>query len=121
MGELVAAIDIGTSKICIAYGYTYHNKKLIVKDIAMENCNGLRKGVIIDTEMTSMTIKKVVSVLEERNNIKLGSVYANITGGHIRILNSSQTMQIDQKSREVSKEDIKKTLALEGYFCEALL
>lgn len=108
LGELVAAIDIGTSKICIAHGYTDHNNKLIVKDIAMEQCNGLRKGVIIDTELTSMTIKKVLSILEERNNVRIRSVYANITGGHIRILNSSQTIRIDQKSREVTREDIEK-------------
>jgi cell division protein FtsA len=108
LGELVVSIDIGTSKICVAYGKIDENNQLLIQDIAMEGCSGLRKGVIVDTEMTSSTIRKVINRLEDKNNIKIRSAYTNITGGHIRILNSSQTVQTDPKSREVSKEDIKK-------------
>lgn len=111
LGELVAAIDIGTSKICAAYGRTDQNNQIIIDDLAMESCNGLRKGVIVDTDLTSATIKKVISTLEQRNNINLRSVYANITGGHIRIINQTQAIGFEEKSREVTREDIKKLYA----------
>jgi len=111
LGETVVAIDIGTSKICAAYGKTDENRHLRIEDIVMESCTGLRKGVIVDTDLTSATIRKAVNRLETKNDIRIGSVYANITGGHIRVINSTQSIQIDQKSREVTIDDIRKAYA----------
>lgn len=69
---------------------------------------GLRKGVVINIESTVDSISKAIAQAEAMAGTTISSVYAAISGSHIRGLNSHGIVGI--KNREVSQLDIDRVI-----------
>lgn len=109
MSNIVASIDIGTSKVCIAIG-EINNGRLQIIGLGKSSCEGVRKGVVVDIESTSKAILNAVEQAENMADIKIDSVYANIPGGYCNIINNKGIIAVSGDNREINIDDVKRVL-----------
>lgn len=106
-GELIVGLDIGTTKVCVVAGEV-KEEGLEFVGIGFHPSQGIREGVVINVEGTVQSIKKAVEDAEMMANFRISSVYAGISGSHIKSFNSHGVIGI--KEREVTSRDINKVI-----------
>ena len=105
--NLVVGLDIGTTKVCALVGEMEEDSMNII-GIGSHPSRGLRKGVVINIESTVDAIKKSVEEAELMGGCNITSVYAGISGAHIKGLNSRGIVAV--KDREVKTTDVKRVV-----------
>jgi cell division protein FtsA len=101
--ELIAGLDIGTTKVCCIVGERTHEGVDII-GIGTTESRGLRKGVVINIDATVESISHAIEEAELMAGVEISTVYAGIAGGHIRGFNSNGIVAI--KDREVRETDL---------------
>jgi cell division protein FtsA len=104
---LVVGLDIGTTKICTVVGEVVEGEVNII-GLGTHPSKGLRKGVVINIESTVQSIKKAVEEAELMAGSHITSVYAGISGGHIKGINSHGVIAV--KNREIGPNDVKRVI-----------
>jgi len=104
----IVGLDIGTSQIRVLVGQSDREGKPNIIGVGSSPSRGLRKGVVINIEATVQSIAEAVEQAETMAGIEIHSVYAGISGAHIRGLNSNGVVGI--KNKEVSAFDIEKVI-----------
>jgi len=105
--NMVVGLDIGTTKICAIVAEMEDDRRNII-GIGSHPSRGLRKGVVVNIESTVSGIKKAVEEAELMGGCNITSVYAGISGAHIKGLNSRGIVAI--KDREVGAADVKRVV-----------
>lgn len=100
----IAAIDIGTTKICVLIASINQQGKIEVIGIGQHPSYGLKKGVIVNIGLTVDSIKQAVKEAEAEAGVKIYQAAVGISGGHIQSFNSTGVVAI--KDRDVTQEDI---------------
>ncbi len=106
--DIVAAIDIGTTKICVLIGSKDSSGKLELIGIGHHPSFGLKKGVVVDISKTVDSIKAAIKKAESMAGVKIETVTVGISGGHIRSFNSKGIVAI--KNTDVSQDDIDRVI-----------
>ncbi len=107
MSELVAALDIGTSKV-VALVAEIGEAGIRVIGFGEQLSHGLRKGMVVDIDATTASIAAAVKEAAAMANCKLTQVYVGIAGSHIRSLNSSG--MVAMKESEVTAADMERVI-----------
>lgn len=81
--ELVAAVDIGTSRIRSAIGRFTTDGKLEILAFAESPTQGVRNGVVVNIDETATSICMAVNMLERELNLSVKKIYAGISGQKI--------------------------------------
>jgi len=81
--ELVAAIDIGTSKCRAVIGRLTSDGKLEILTYSEGVSRGIRNGVVVNIDETAASIRSVVSTLERELNVRVKKIIAGISGQKI--------------------------------------
>ncbi len=110
MGNIIVGIDIGTSKVSTVIGQVGNTGELEVLGHGMEQCNGIKKGVIVDIESTCSSIKSAVQKAETAAGLKISSAYVSINGVHTSIIKSRGRLAISNENREITRKDVDKVL-----------
>ncbi len=105
---LIVGLDIGTSKIVAIVGELKEDGTVEVVGLGSHPSRGLKRGVVVDIESTEQSIQRAIGEAELMSGCEINSVYAGITGNHIRSLNSRGVVGI--KDREVSEGDVDRVL-----------
>jgi len=103
--NLIAAIDIGTTKIVALVGRKNLNGTLEVLGIETVPSTGVKRGVVLNIDETMNAIADVVNRIQYRLNYKLTDVYVGIAGQHIRSLHNRGYRYIDN-SHEIKQPDV---------------
>jgi cell division protein FtsA len=106
--SLVVGLDVGTSKIVAIVGESQPDGSVEVIGLGSHPSSGLRRGVVVDMASTEQAIQRAVEEAELMAGCEIHSVYAGISGSHIRSLNSDGTVAI--KDKEVSESDVDRVL-----------
>ena len=106
--SLVVGLDVGTSKIVAIVGESQPDGSVEVIGLGSHPSTGLRRGVVVDMASTEQAIQRAVEEAELMAGCEIHSVFAGITGSHIRGLNSDGTVAI--KDKEVSEGDLDRVL-----------
>jgi cell division protein FtsA len=106
--NVIAGLDIGTTKICCIIGEINDQGELDVIGIGSHPSKGLRKGVVINIESTVESIKTAVEEAELMSGSEIDSVYVGIAGGHIKGFNSHGVLAV--KDREICEADINRVI-----------
>ncbi|MGH7411075.1 MAG: cell division protein FtsA [Candidatus Methylomirabilis sp.] len=108
-GEIVTGLDIGTTKICVIVAEVTENGVEII-GCGTSPSRGLRKGVVVNIDVTVDSIKHAVEAAEAMAAVSLDSAFVGIAGGHIKGLNSRGVIAISAKSHEVTQADIDRVI-----------
>lgn len=106
----IAAIDIGTTKICVIVARIHEDDSIEVLGIAKAPSQGLKKGVVVDIAQTTRSLRIALTQAQLMSGITIDSVIIGVSGGHIKSQNSTGIIPI--KRGVVSDADL--THALEA-------
>jgi cell division protein FtsA len=105
--EIIVGLDIGTTKIaCIAGEVTEDGVDII--GIGTAPSKGLRRGYVVNIDATVSSIQQAVDEAENMAGCEISSVYAAISGAHVRGLNSHGIVAV--KDKEVRESDIARVI-----------
>lgn len=82
-GQTIAALDIGTSKICCFIGEISDGGRLSVQGVSNHASQGIRAGVVVDMDAAQRTIMKAVHAAEQMAERRITSVVVALNGAHI--------------------------------------
>src|SRR3990172_7407574 len=108
--QVIAGLDVGTTKICCVIADASSAGGLDIVGIGVSPSRGLRKGVVVNIDSTVEAIKQAVAEAEQMAGIEIATVVAGGAGGHIRGVNSRALVALSGKHREVSRTDIDRAL-----------
>ncbi len=103
--NLIAAIDIGTTKIVAVVGRKTEEGDLELLGMESVPSTGVKRGVVLNIEETTAAIQSVLTKVEQNLNIKLEKVYVGIAGQHIRSMQNKVSRYITGSS-EITQADI---------------
>ena len=105
---LLVGLDIGTSKVTAIVGEYGTGETVEVIGIGTAASKGLKRGVVVDIESTVQSIQRAIEEAELMAGCEIRSVFASISGSHIRSLNSQGVVAI--RDKEVMDGDIERVL-----------
>lgn len=105
----VAAIDVGTTKVCTIMADTVGNS-LRILGVGVAPSRGLQKGLVVNFEEAKASIRESIKKAEQSASYKLESAYVGITGRHISSVNNKAVIAITRNDRMVHPSDLKRVL-----------
>lgn len=105
--NIVAGLDIGTTKVCAIVG-EITDAGIDIIGFGSAPSRGLRKGVVINISATVESIRQAIEEAELMAGCEVSTVYAGIAGGHIRGFNSHGIVAV--KDGEISQADISRVI-----------
>lgn len=107
--KLIAAIDIGTTKVVAVAGRKYPDGHVQVLGVEKAQSTGVKRGVILNIDETVSAIKQAVSGLEARLDIRIAEVFVGMAGYSMKSLTNRCYRFIDPND-EISTFDLEQLL-----------
>ncbi|MHA7833799.1 MAG: cell division protein FtsA, partial [Algiphilus sp.] len=101
--NLLVGIDIGTSKVAVIVGEVQDDGSMEIVGHGEAPSKGLSRGVVVDIEATTNAIRRAVEEAELMAGCRVQTVYAGISGSHVRAVNSQGIVAV--RNREVTETD----------------
>ncbi len=108
--DVVVAVDIGTTKVCVVAGVQNEHGKLEILGLGRVPCDGVIRGVVSNIEKTVKAIREAVQIVERQIKAKIKIVHVGIAGQHIKSLHHHGILTRDNAHDEISQEDIDKLI-----------
>ena len=106
--QLVAAIDIGTTKIVAIVGRVNENQRLEVLGMSKTTSKGVKRGVVLNIEETVNAIETTVKEARISSGIQFKDVFVGIAGQHIKSVRNRGYINRDSYEDEITRKDIQK-------------
>ncbi|MEL7118450.1 MAG: cell division protein FtsA [Bacteroidota bacterium] len=106
--EIVAALDIGTTKVCAIVGRKNEYGKLEILGVGKVQSDGVLRGVVSNIEKTVNAISEAVAIARRNSGVDFDHVHVGIAGQHIKSLQHRGILVRDYNDMEIGKEDINK-------------
>lgn len=104
----VVGLDVGTTKICAIIGEVNAEGMVDIIGVGTSPSRGLRRGVVVNIDQTVASIRKAVDDAELMAGVQADAVFAGISGGHIKGINSHGVIAI--KNREVTAVEVARVI-----------
>lgn len=106
--KIVAAIDIGTTKICAIVARRNDQGKLEVLGLGKADSLGVTRGVISNIDKTVEAIQNAVDQAKRRSGIDIKHVYVGIAGQHVKSSGHKGSLMRNYADGEISKADVRR-------------
>jgi len=106
----VVGLDIGTKKVTALIGEITEDRKVEVIGIGSADSKGLRKGVVVNLDITSSAIKKAQEEAELMAGVSIHAAFVGISGAHIKSFNSRGVIAVSGKNREITRDDVRRVI-----------
>lgn len=107
--KLIAAIDIGTTKVVAVVGRKYADGQIEVLGVEKALSTGVKRGVILNIEETVNAIRQAVAGLESRLNLKMPEVYVGMAGYSMKSL-ANRCYKFIDPNEEITSFDLDQLL-----------
>lgn len=108
--NFLVGLDIGTKKTVAIIGEITEEQKVEIIGIGVAESKGIRKGVVVNLDLTIAAIKRAQEEAELMAGVEIESAYVGISGSHIKSFNSRGVVAVSGKNREISREDIRRVI-----------
>jgi len=109
--NVVASIDVGTTKICTILADVSDNEAPRVVGVGIAPSKGLHKGLVVNINEARESIRDSVRKAEQSSNYRVESAYVGVTGRHVASMNNRGVVAITRNDRVVRPDDLKRVLA----------
>ncbi|HYB08753.1 MAG TPA: cell division protein FtsA [Alphaproteobacteria bacterium] len=109
---LVAALDVGTTKVCCFVAQIGGEGNIRVVGIGHQKSRGLRAGAIIDMDAAEESIRGAVHAAEQMAEETIREVFVNLTCG--TPLSQTVAVEVSIAGHEVGDTDLRRVLG-QGY------
>jgi cell division protein FtsA len=110
--EFIAAIDIGTTKVCTFIGSVKKNNLIEIKGFGTAECKGIKKGLVVDINEATKSILSSIGMAEKATNMFIDSAYIGVTGKHVSFLNNWTEINVSSPGKVIRKADVDKLIGL---------
>jgi cell division protein FtsA len=111
MKKILAAIDVGTTKICTIIGSLDSGGNVQVLGVGLVPSHGMHKGMVVNVEEAKESVTESIRRAEQASGLKVESAYIGVTGRHISSINSHGVVAIPRNDRLVRHDDLKRVLS----------
>jgi len=109
--KIIAAIDIGSSKIATIVGVkSADSEDIRVIGFHSAASKGVKKGLIVDIDQIAMAVEESVEKTERMAGHKINQVFVSVGGPHISSLNSHGVVAISNPQSEIVEEDVNRAV-----------
>jgi cell division protein FtsA len=108
--DRIAAVDVGTTKVCTVMAEMRDNESLRVVGVGITPSHGLHKGLVVNINEARESIRRSVKMAEQTAGRRLESAYVGVTGRHISSVNNRGSVSITRNNQVVSPADLKRVL-----------
>ena len=108
--NIIAVVDIGTTKIVALVGEMDKEGRIYVIGHGESPAEGLRRGVVVDMEKTVASIQKAVKDAALVSGTEIDRVTVGIAGEHIRSINSHGVVAVNRSDNEITSADVKRAI-----------
>lgn len=105
-GKIVAAVDIGTTKIVSLVGRMNEHGRLEILGISQTASKGVKRGVVLNIEETVNAIQTTAREAMEQSGIKFKEVFVGIAGQHIKSVKNRGYINRVSYEDEITREDL---------------
>ncbi len=109
-GELICALDVGTTKICALIAELDAEDSLRVIGAARVPSQGLRRGVVVNAKEATAAIGQAVQTAEQIAGQRMQPVMLGISGAHINAISSKGAVAVGRNGRNITVEDTLRAL-----------
>lgn len=104
--EIVAGLDIGTTKIACIVGRKNELGKLEIMGMGKSRSDGVSRGVVTNIQRTVESIEAAVREAEESAGVEITTVNVGIAGQHIRSMHHRGMITRQSLEEEIRQLDI---------------
>ncbi len=109
--NILAAIDIGTTKIVTIVGRLNESGKLEIIGMCKTPSKGVKRGVVLNIEEAVSAIRYTVEEVQKQVGFTIKEAYVGIAGQHIKSLRNRGYILRDSYEEEITKSDTDRLLA----------
>jgi cell division protein FtsA len=109
--NILAAIDIGTTKIVTIVGRMNDSGKLEILGMCKTPSKGVKRGVVLNIEEAVSAIQYTVEEVQKQVGFVIREAYVGIAGQHISSLQNGGYILRDSYEEEITKNDTDRLLA----------
>lgn len=106
----IAALDIGSSKVCCIIAKISRDKRINVVGYGYNASKGIKNGVITDLNQATLSVCNAVETAEQMANERIDRVIVNISGDKIKSVIKSASISLN-KNHPVNENDINKVIS----------
>lgn len=106
MNEIVAALDLGTTKICAVIGEKLDNGKIRILGTGVVPSEGMHKGLIMNVTKTAEAIQEAIGIAANRAGVEITKVNVGIAGEHIITKKMQNYVMISNDDHEIKASDL---------------
>jgi cell division protein FtsA len=106
--DYIAAIDIGTTKICVLIGRILPHGVVDIVGIGKHPSYGLKKGIIVNMSATVESIKRALKEAQLEAGVVVTKAVVGISGSHIKSFNATGVVGISRP--DVTQYDIDRVI-----------
>ena len=106
--NIVAGLDMGTTKISAIIGEIQDDGMIDVIGIGSHPCSGLQKGVVANMDRTVEAIGKAVEEAQIMADVEVEAAYVSLAGPHIIGINSTGIIAV--KNQEITGREIERVI-----------
>jgi cell division protein FtsA len=110
--NILAAIDVGSSKICTLVAEVTPDEDLRILGVGITPSQGVRKGMVDNIQEATEAIASSIERAERSSGSRILAAHVSIGGNHAQSMNNRGIATIPGKQRPITGEDIER--ALEG-------
>ncbi len=110
MSEYIVGIDIGSSKVCAAAGKQDKLGILQIIGATWAKCNGVKKGIVVDIDNTSESVKECIRQLESMIDSEITEAYVSFPGVISELVMNKGIVAVSSEDREIQESDIKRVI-----------
>lgn len=108
--SVILGLDVGTTKVCAIIGEEDENGNLTILGVGSTISQGLKKGIVIDINQTTESIKAAVEKAVRMAGREIKDLLVGIAGGHIQCFNSRASVEIINPEKGVTRSDISRVV-----------
>ena len=106
----LAALDIGSSKVCALVAQLSEGGKIDITGYGMALSNGMRRGVVVDVDGTVRAVREAVEKAEDMAQTRIRGVTLGVAGTHVQSVNVRGVIGITRGDKEIFQDDVDRAL-----------
>ena len=104
--EMIAVIDVGTTKICTVIGKRRPGGGVDVIGHSIIPCSGLRKGNVTDVNATTVAVRRSLREIRKSTGYSIDSACVGVTGSHVAFRNTRNKLVLDGDRGPITTDDL---------------
>ncbi|HZS93594.1 MAG TPA: cell division protein FtsA [Chloroflexota bacterium] len=108
--QVVAALDIGTTKICTLVGEVDLDGQITVVGVGTAPSAGMRRGVVVNIDEAAHAIARSIERCERLSGYSIGSAFVGVTGAHIGSMNRRGVVAVSPHAAEITPTDVERAM-----------